>query len=226
MTFSIIARCPRTGQFGMAVSSSSPAVASRCAFARAGVGVVATQNITDPSLGPKGLKLMARGASAELCLQTLIEQTPYASYRQLSVIDCHGQTAQWSGSATLGIHAMAKDVNVACAGNMLADSSIPRIMLDAFLQSDETQELGQRLLIALNAGLTGGGEAGPVYSAGLVVVADQSWPLTDLRVDWDDAPIEKLQQIWDVWSCQMHDYTQRALAPAYSPSYGVPGDNG
>ncbi|BBC79995.1 DUF1028 domain-containing protein [Acetobacter orientalis] len=226
MTFSIIARCTRTGQFGMAVSSSSPAVASRCAFARAGVGVVATQNITDPSLGPKGLELMAHGASAELCLQTLVEQTPYAAYRQLSVIDCQGQTAQWSGTATLGLHAMAKHINIACAGNMLANVSVPQIMLDAFLQSDETQELGQRLLIALKAGLAGGGEAGPVYSAGLVVVADQSWPLTDLRVDWDDAPIEKLQQIWDVWSCQMHDYTQRALAPAYSPSYGVPGDNG
>ncbi|MEE8662332.1 MAG: DUF1028 domain-containing protein [Acetobacter sp.] len=226
MTFSIIARCARTGQFGMAVSSSSPAVASRCAFARAGVGVVATQNITDPSLGPKGLELMAGGASAELCLQTLIAQTPYAAYRQLSVIDCHGHTTQWSGAATLGVHAMTKHLNVACAGNMLANVSVPQIMLDAFLQSDEKQELGNRLLIALNAGLKGGGEAGPVYSAGLIVVADQSWPLTDLRVDWDDAPVEKLQKMWGIWSCQMHDYTQRALAPAYSPSYGVPGDNG
>ena len=64
MTFSISARCPDTGMFGIAVSSSSPCVAARCAHARAGVGAVATQNVTDPRLGPKGLDLMASGLSA------------------------------------------------------------------------------------------------------------------------------------------------------------------
>ena len=64
MTFSIAARDPATGMFGMAISSSSPAVAARCAHARAGVGVVASQNITDPRLGPKGLDLMAGGLTA------------------------------------------------------------------------------------------------------------------------------------------------------------------
>ncbi|GIR51209.1 MAG: hypothetical protein CM15mP60_2700 [Alphaproteobacteria bacterium] len=52
MTFSIVARCAKTGQFGMAVASSSPAVAARCAYARAGVGAAASQNVTDPRLGP------------------------------------------------------------------------------------------------------------------------------------------------------------------------------
>ncbi|RVC66397.1 DUF1028 domain-containing protein, partial [Mesorhizobium sp. M2A.F.Ca.ET.046.02.1.1] len=56
MTFSIVARCRRTGMFGVAVSSSSPAVAARCAYAQAGVGAVASQNVTDPTLGPKALE--------------------------------------------------------------------------------------------------------------------------------------------------------------------------
>ncbi len=64
MTFSVVARCSRTGMFGVAVSSSSPAVAARCAYAQAGVGAIASQNVTDPMLGVRGLELLARGASA------------------------------------------------------------------------------------------------------------------------------------------------------------------
>ena len=65
MTFSLVARCAETGMFGMAVASSSPAVAARCAYARARVGAVASQNVTDPSLGPKMLDLMERGLDAK-----------------------------------------------------------------------------------------------------------------------------------------------------------------
>ncbi len=65
MTFSIVARCSRTGMFGVAISSSSPAVAARCSYARAGVGAVASQNVTDPALGPLALDLMASGLTAE-----------------------------------------------------------------------------------------------------------------------------------------------------------------
>ena len=64
MTFSIAARCARTGQLGVAVASSSPAVAARCVHARAGVGAVLTQNVTDPRLGPRGPDLLALGATA------------------------------------------------------------------------------------------------------------------------------------------------------------------
>ena len=68
MTFSLIARCAATGQFGMVIASSSPAVAARCAHVRAGVGAVASQNITDPALGPELLDLLAQGKSAQAAL--------------------------------------------------------------------------------------------------------------------------------------------------------------
>nr|MDA3887496.1 DUF1028 domain-containing protein [Allgaiera sp.] len=58
MTFSLVACCPDTGRLGMVISSSSPAVAARCAHARAGVGVVASQNVTDPRLGGRALDLL------------------------------------------------------------------------------------------------------------------------------------------------------------------------
>src|SRR5690242_21820144 len=117
MTFSISARCQRTGMLGIAVSSSSPCVAARCAHARAGAGAVATQNITDPMLGPKGLDLLARGLSAKDALTTLRAEARHIDYRQLALVDRQGRTAAFSGTKTLGTHNTAAAPNVVTAGN-------------------------------------------------------------------------------------------------------------
>jgi uncharacterized Ntn-hydrolase superfamily protein len=92
MTFSIVARCEDTGQFGIAVSSSSPAVASRCAFARAGVGAVASQNITDPTLGDACLNLMSNALTAQQAIDQIAANTPHIEYRQLSAVDLQGNS--------------------------------------------------------------------------------------------------------------------------------------
>src|ERR1700744_5516396 len=102
MTFSIAARCARTGRFAVAVASSSPAVAARCAYARAGVGGVTTQNINDPRLGPQGLDLLALGAEAEQVCSILRQSAPHVEYRQFTVIDRSGGTACFSGRHVLG----------------------------------------------------------------------------------------------------------------------------
>ncbi|GBQ89022.1 hypothetical protein AA13595_2538 [Gluconacetobacter johannae DSM 13595] len=224
MTFSIAARCARTGQFGSAVVSSSPAVAARCAWARAGVGAVTTQNVTDPRLGPAGLDLLARGLTADECCAVLARTASGSAFRQLTIVDRHGGTAVWSGSGTLGLYGSARGVDVVSAGNLLADIAVPGAIVQAFAGSDPALELGDRLLLALQAGLAAGGEAGPVHSAGMVVVDREAWPLTDLRVDWDERPIGRLADIWAVWRPQMYDYVERALNPDAAPSYGVPGD--
>src|SRR5438445_9260884 len=112
MTFSIAARCASTGRFAVAVASSSPAVAARCAYARAGVGAVTTQNVTDPRLGPQGLDLMALGADAEAAIAALQRTAPHPDYRQLTVVDAEGRTAWFSGTRTLGVHAAAEGPGV------------------------------------------------------------------------------------------------------------------
>ncbi|MDQ0302635.1 DUF1028 domain-containing protein [Ancylobacter polymorphus] len=223
MTFSISARCPRTGQFGIAVSSSSPAVAARCAHARAGVGAVATQNITDPTLGPKGLDLMASGLSAPEALARLKAEGAHIDYRQIALIDAEGRTAGFSGAKTLGTHHIAEGENVVAAGNLLSSPLVPQAMVDAF--SAAQGPLGDRLVAAMKAALAAGGEEGPVHSVGMLIVDTVAWPVADLRVDWHETdPIGALADLWELWKPQMDAYVTRALDPSTAPSYGVPGD--
>lgn len=223
MTFSIAARCAETGMFGLAVSSSSPAVAARCAYARAGVGAVASQNITDPALGPWALDHMAGGASAAEALEQLAASTPYIEYRQLTAIDAQGRTAAFEGAKTLGLHSVAEGQDAVAAGNLLADVNLPIAMVAAFEAA--SGPLGDRLIAAMQAGFAAGGEAGPVHSAGLLLVREVPWPVADLRIDWHDMdPIAALADLWQIYKPHMDDYVTRALDPSQAPGFGVPGD--
>lgn len=224
MTFSIVARCLRTGMFGVAVSSSSPAVAARCAHAREGAGAVASQNITDPTLGTRGLDLMAEGLSAPQALKRIVEAAPNIGFRQLALVDREGGTAVWSGPRTLGLHATHEGAGCAAAGNLLADAAVPHRMVQTF-EALDGHALGDRLVGAMQAGLAAGGEAGPVHSAGLLMVRDVAWAVADLRVDWTQGdPIAELAALWELWKPQMDDYVARALDPGSAPAYGVAGD--
>lgn len=218
MTFSIAARCARTGRFGIAISSSSPAVAARCAHVRAGIGAACTQNITDPRLGPAALDLMVLGASAQSALDTLALSRPHVEFRQLTAIGAQGPGATFSGNGVLPTHGSATGRDCVAAGNMLADPAVPAAMVAAFERAEG--EFGARLIAALTAGLAAGGEAGPVRSAGLLVAGTAPWPETDLRVDWDEAdPIARLAALNDIWAPQAADYITRALDPAAAPGF-------
>lgn len=223
MTFSIAARLPGGSHFGIAICSSSPAVAARCAHARAGIGAVATQNITDPALAARALDLLAAGSDARSALGVTLAATPFADFRQLLVIGREGAPQLHSGTRALGIVASALGDHAVAAGNLLANREVPAVMLQAFEASEGSFD--GRLLAALRAGLAHGGEAGPVHSAGLLVVRDQPWPLVDLRVDWSETdPVEALTGVWRVYAPQMEDYVLRAVNPAAAPGFGVPGD--
>lgn len=223
MTFSLVARCARTGQFGMAISSSSPAVAARCSHVRAGVGAVASQNVTDPALGPLLLDALETGAPAAEALAAVTAGRAHLEFRQLLVVDRQGGTAIHSGPRVLGLWGEARGRDCAAGGNLLAAADVPQAMVAAFEAAEG--HLGDRLMAALQAGLAAGGEAGPVHSAGLKVADRLSWPLVDLRMDWvETCPIAALAAAWEVYRPQMAAYVDRAENPAAAPSYGVPGD--
>jgi uncharacterized Ntn-hydrolase superfamily protein len=223
MTFSIVGRCAETGQLGIAISSSSIAVGARCPWLRAGVGAVASQNVTLPALGPQILDLLEAGLEPAAALDQALARNGYSQYRQVAVLDGQGRSALFSGSQALGVHNALAGEQCVAAGNLLASTAVIEALVSAFEQSPG--QLAERLLAAMHAAMAAGGEAGPVHSAALKVVGDLTWPMVDLRVDWaEQDPIGELDKLWQAYAPQMQDYLTRALDPTAAPSYGVPGD--
>lgn len=223
MTISIAGYCTKTGQIGIAISSSSIAVGARCPWLLSGVGAVSSQNITLPALGDLALEQLRQGATVESALNLALTTDQFSDYRQVTVINAQGETACFSGRETLGINNMVQGKHCVVAGNMLSEQSVINVMEDNF--SSTTGSLTERLIAALQAGVDAGGEAGPVHSAAVKVVADYPWPLVDLRVDWaDELPVKALLTLWQDYEPQMQAYITRALDPRQAPSYGVPGN--
>jgi uncharacterized Ntn-hydrolase superfamily protein len=223
VTFSLTVRDPGSGAFGMVISSSSPAVAARCTHLAAGVGAVASQNVTNPILGMRGLDLLRQGFGAKDVVDQLVASERFPDHRQLAVVDARGETATFEGDATLGVHNVAYGDQAVAAGNLLSDAGVPAAMVAAYAASSAAT-LEQRLLDAFGGAVMAGGEAGPIRSAGLAVVEAVSWRVTDLRVDDHGDPYAELQRLTRLWLPQKADYVTRGLDPSAAPSYGVPGD--
>ena len=224
MTFSIVGTCPETRMAGVAITTSSICVGSRCPWVRAGAGAVTTQNVTDPAIGNEVLDRMAGGMSATEAVKAVMDGRPYAEYRQVAAVDLAGGVGHFSGGQNLGIHALTEGAGCVAAGNLLSSAEIPDVMIENFVRGADLH-LAERLLRALEAGIAAGGEAGPTHSAALLVAHETAWPLVDLRVDWtEDCPGEALRTLWTAYEPQMADYVTRAINPAAAPSYGVPGD--
>ncbi|GGF67044.1 hypothetical protein GCM10007301_28360 [Azorhizobium oxalatiphilum] len=217
MTYSIAARCSRTGAFGIAITSSSICVASRCAWVGP-LGLVTTQNVTDPALGPAGLALLRQGLGARAVLDAILPGTADPAYRQASVIDRYGQVAWHSGAQALPLAAEAIGPSCLALGNLLADEGVPQAMLDAFLGCPD-EPLAERLMRGLEAGLAAGGETGDEHAAGLHVAQVYDWPVVDLRVDWHEDPIGELRKVWDLYAPQQAAYESRARTPAEAPAF-------
>ncbi|WP_338549898.1 DUF1028 domain-containing protein [Roseovarius phycicola] len=224
MTFSIAGHCQRTGQFGVAITTSSISVGSRCPHARAGVGAVATQNITDPHLATLVLDALEAGHSASEAIASVVQGRDNIDYRQLTAIDAKGTTAHFTGAHILGTNAISEDTHCVAAGNLLSSTAVAKAITDGFM-ADPSAHLAERLLSGIENGLAAGGEEGSVHSAALIVADKMPFYLVDLRVDWEgDGPIKKLRSLWQAYEPQMNDYLNRAIDPSAAPSYGVAGD--
>lgn len=153
MTFSIAA-ADDSGALGIAIASSSPAVAARCAHVRPGVGAVCSQNITDPRLGPALLDLLAAGEKPAAALASVTASGRDIRFRQLTTISAYGDSAHYTGPDALGVTGAISGPSAVAAGNLLADPGVPAAMTAAFEAADGDLEL--RLLAALEAGLAAG----------------------------------------------------------------------
>ena len=219
MTYSIAARCQRTGMFGVAVTTSSIAVGSRCAFARAGVGAVLTQHRTDPRLGPRGLDLLATGMPAQAVIDTLTKGDPTIGWRQLLVIDAKGDTAWFHGERIKSVHSAHRGVRCAAVGNIIRNTNVTQAMVDA-CDADPSLPLAERLVRAMEAGHATGGEWKQIKSVALLVVDKESFPYVDLRVDYDPRPLEQLRWLWEIYEPAAKVYVDRAVDPDSVPGAG------
>ena len=209
---------------GVAITTSSICVGSRCPHARAGVGAVATQNVTDPTLADRVFERLEAGETATEAVAAVMDGRVNADYRQLAVVDMAGRTGHFTGSHILGTNRVVEGDHCIAAGNLLSTLEVPAAMVAGF-EADPEAHLAARLLRGLEAGLAAGGEEGPVRSAALVVNHDQPFALVDLRCDWDeDDPVVVLRRLWTDYEPQMQPYLDRAVNPGAAPSYGVAGD--
>jgi uncharacterized Ntn-hydrolase superfamily protein len=222
VTFSLIGRCADTGQFGAAVTTSSICVGARVPFAMAGVGAVLTQHRTDPRLGPRGLALLRSGCTAQQTIDALVASTVDHRWRQLAVIDAAGRTAHFHGGSVKPALNAAHGKDVVAVGNILANDRVPAAMMAAFEQS-EGEDLAERLLRGLEAGEAAGGENGDVWSAALLVVEREAFPLVDLRVDKLQNAIVGLRALWDDYRPMVREFVARALHPDQAPVPNEPG---
>jgi len=216
MTFSLVGMCRRTGMYGAAVTTSNMNVGTRCPFARAGVGAVLTQNRTDNRLGPKGLALLEDGKRAPQVIEALIADNPSIGWRQLAVVDRYGGTGFYHGDRITSTHAAAEGDGCCAIGNILRNQAIPRSMVEAFEKSADAH-LAERLVRALEAGFAAGSELRQIKSAALLVVHEQEFPLVDLRVEFDRAPLPELRFLWETYQPQMERFVTQVIDPDSLP---------
>jgi len=212
MTFSLIGRCPRTGQIGIVAVSASTAIGAQATHCAAGIGGIITQHRTDPRLGPRGLDLLRAGRAAQDTIDTLVATTSQIHWRQIAALDAAGTTAFYSGVRTRPEMSEVAAQDACAIGHDLVTARATPAMLLAF-QVDPSATLAERLVRAAEAGLATGGEHTPVRSAHLLVTERHSFPLIDLRVDWHDQPVTELRALWTRYAPLVNDFVTRAIDP-------------
>jgi len=198
MTFSIAARCPRTGMVGVATSSKALSAGGLVPYCRAGVGAIASQSCVNPYLGIDGLELLEQGLPAERALERLVEADPGRELRQLAIVDGEGRVAAHTGERCLAWAGHVPGGGYVCLGNILVGEEVVKTMALAFEQSVDS-DLPERLLLALEAGQEAGGDRRGRQSAGLHVVHTEAYPYCDLRVDDHPDPVRELRRVFEVF---------------------------
>lgn len=198
-TFSIVARDLHTGQFGIAVATKAFAVGSLCPFAKAGIGAVATQARVNPVLGPRGLRLLEHGLTAEETLQELLSADPGRELRQLGIVDKQGRAAAWTGADAQGWKGHIVGDGFAVQGNLLTGEEVVQAVAAGYKGSNNT--FPERLMLALEAGQRAGGDKRGKrgkQSAALLVVDTDEFPYIDIRVDDHVDPVKELRRLFDI----------------------------
>jgi uncharacterized Ntn-hydrolase superfamily protein len=197
VTFSITARCPRTGQLGVAVSTAVPGVGWWVPYVEPGVGAIASQALCNPYLGIVGLRLLRGGASAQETLERVLAADPMRERRQLAIVDAQGRSAAFTGSETHAWQGHQTQANYVAAGNTLVGPQVVQALVNVIERTLE-HELSERLMQALEAAQASGGDNRGRCSAAIRVFGNELYPYLDARVDDHPEPVPELRRLVEI----------------------------
>jgi len=215
MTFSIVARDEATGMMGVAVSTKNLAVGALVPFARAGVGAIATQALTNPFIGIQGLELLET-EDAKTALNILLQTDEGRDHRQFHLVDRDGTTAAWTGQECVDWAGHFCFPGFSVAGNMLVGEATIQAMADHY-QKSFTTPFADRLLLALEAGQAAGGDKRGRQSAALYIMDTDPYAVLDLRVDDHPDPVPELRRIYDQSQQDYYVSFRRSLPSRHAP---------
>ena len=199
-TYSIVARDPTTGELGVAVQSHWFAVGPIVPWVRPGVGAVATQSIAEPAYGPRALdRVQANGVGARATLDVLLGEDELSRFRQVAIVDAHGEVATHTGDGCIAYAGHRAGAQFSAQANMMASPDVWPAMAAAFEAA--SGPLARRMLAALNAAESSGGDARGRQSSALVVAPAEGEPwqrTVDVRVDDHPEPLRELERLLDL----------------------------
>ncbi len=207
-TYSIVARDPETGEMGVAVQSHWFSVGSLVTWGEAGVGVVATQSLIDVSYGPLGLALMKAGRSAPQALAALKVADPHPEIRQVAMIDAKGSVAAHTGEKCIPDAGHIAGENFSVQANLMLNRKVWPAMAEAYRNTQG--DLADRMLAALEAAQSVGGDIRGKQSAAILIVKGEStgqpWADTvmELRIEDHPAPVQELKRLVRVHRAYQH----------------------
>lgn len=202
-TFSIVGYDPEAQEWGVAVQSKFLGVGALVPWAKAGVGAIATQSWCNTSYGPEGLKLLEEGLSAEEVLNRLLENDEQRETRQVGIVDFQGRSASFTGKECFNWAGGITEKNFACQGNILVNPETVQAMAETFKTAKG--DLAKRLVEALDAAQSAGGDSRGKQSAALLVVKGKGGyggfndKYIDLRVDDHPEPIKELKRLLELY---------------------------
>lgn len=194
MTWSIVARDPASGAFGVAVATRFFAVGALCPHADGGVGALATQALINPTYGGRGLRLLREGLSAQAVVDALTAADPGRAVRQVHLQDGQGGIAAYTGADCVPWCGHAVHEGFSVAGNMLAGPRVLEHTAESYV-AGANLPFAQRLIRALQAGEAAGGDKRGKQSAALRIHTTEDYPALDLRVDDHADPLAELERL-------------------------------
>ncbi|MBO1002362.1 DUF1028 domain-containing protein [Pseudogracilibacillus auburnensis] len=208
MTFSITARCKKTGMLGIAVSTARPAVGGLAVYVKANVGAIATQAALNPYFGIDGLKYLEQGMTAEQVMERVKREDAEYEKRQLAIVDNEGRTAGYTGNDTVPWAGHYFGDQFVVAGNMLVGEEVVKVMAETY-ENSNLDYLPERLLEALHAGQNAGGDKRGRQSAALHVVDKLDYAIVNIRADEHPNPVQELERIYDVCKTDLFPYIDK-----------------